>query len=217
MTRFYSLVWKPNLNWFLCYLVICSVFTSIFQRILWISGQRPDVVPGSVDDSTADSEESGIVAGTSSFRSHHHSGGKPKHKRQDQVQQSLSYNHSRYNFRSRSFVVTFSKHLEKQTNQIAFDLLVMIWLLLSFQCTYHLFWMLKKSLWIFLLRGNNSLGDLYEQHRQSPASSSVNQGTPSHLSIGTSSIHTTTWTEGTPSYTESSLSGSLGRASADPG
>jgi len=59
------------------------------------NGQRPDVVPGSVDDSTADSEESGIVAGTSSFRHHHNSGGKPKHKRQDQVQQSLSYNHSR--------------------------------------------------------------------------------------------------------------------------
>merc|ERR1712029_184566 len=58
------------------------------------NGQRPDVVPGSVDDSTADSEESGIVAGTSSFRHHHNSGGKPKHKRQDQVQQSLSYNHS---------------------------------------------------------------------------------------------------------------------------
>ena len=58
-----------------------------------------------------------------------------------------------------------------------------------------------------------SLGDLNE-HRPP---SSVNQGTPSHLSIGTSSIHTTTWTEGTPSYTESSLSGSLGRVSADPG
>ena len=60
-----------------------------------------------------------------------------------------------------------------------------------------------------------SLGDLNE-HRPP---SSVNQGTPSHLSIGTSSIYTTgTWTEGTPSYTESSMSGgSLGRASADPG
>ena len=65
----------------------------------------------------------------------------------------------------------------------------------------------------FCCVSDNSLGDLYE-HRPP---SSVNQGTPSHLSIGTSSIHTTTWTEGTPSYTESSLSGSLGRASADPG
>ena len=65
-------------------------------------------MPGSVDDSTADSEESGIVAGTSSFRHHHNSGGKPKHKRQDQVQQSLSYNHSRYNFSS-SFLVVQSK------------------------------------------------------------------------------------------------------------
>ena len=57
------------------------------MKILCIAGnagpsqQRPDVVPGSVDDSN-ESEESGIVA-TSSHR--HHSGGKPKHKRQDQV------------------------------------------------------------------------------------------------------------------------------------
>ena len=64
-----------------------------------------------------------------------------------------------------------------------------------------------------------SLGDLRnsESEHPSPAASSVNQGTPSHLSIGTSSLYTTTWTEGTPSYTESSMSGSLGRYSADPG
>jgi 1-phosphatidylinositol-4-phosphate 5-kinase len=38
------------------------------------------------------------------------------------------------------------------------------------------------------------------------------------LSYNHSSIYTTTgWTEGTPSYTESSMSGSLGRYSADPG
>ena len=68
----------------------------------------------------------------------------------------------------------------------------------------------------------SSLGDLRNSENEphpSPAASSVGyQGTPSHLSIGTSSLYTTTgWTEGTPSYTESSMSGSLGRYSADPG
>ena len=58
----------------------------------------------------------------------------------------------------------------------------------------------------------HSLGDLhYEYDSNSP----VNHGTPSHLSIGTSSLNTATWTEGTPSFTESTMSGSLGRASAD--
>ena len=46
----------------------------------------------------------------------------------------------------------------------------------------------------------------------------INHGTPSHLSIGTSSLNTATWTtEGTPSFTESTMSGSLGRTSVDPG
>ena len=57
----------------------------------------------------------------------------------------------------------------------------------------------------------HSLGDLHYEYDSSP----VNHGTPSHLSIGTSSLNTATWTEGTPSFTESTMSGSLGRASAD--
>lgn len=55
----------------------------------------------------------------------------------------------------------------------------------------------------------DSFGSLHDsEYEQSP-----NHATPSHLSIGTSSLNT--WTEGTPSYTESTMSGSLGRASAD--
>ena len=70
-----------------------------------------------------------------------------------------------------------------------------------------------------LRSGNGNMLDYDSNPHPSPAASSVNHGTPSHLSIGTSSIYTTTsgWTEGTPSYTESSMSGSLGRYSADPG
>ena len=60
----------------------------------------------------------------------------------------------------------------------------------------------------------HSLGDLHCDYD----TSSVNYGTPSHLSIGTSSLNTATWTEeAQPSFTDSSISGSLGRASADPG
>jgi len=124
------------------------------------SQQRPDVVPGA---DTEDSTTSGLS--TSGLSNNPVSGGsskigsRPKHKRQEQIQQP-AYNHS-------------------------------------------------------------SLGDLRNSENEphpSPAASSVNQGTPSHLSIGTSSLYTTTgWTEGTPSYTESSMSGSLGRYSADPG
>merc|ERR1719468_1315503 len=115
-------------------------------------GQRPDVVPGldteagleepspSAMASYSTSMTSSAVAVSATTR--YGSSGRPKHKRQDQVQQ-LTYNHS-------------------------------------------------------------SLGDLRnsESEHPSPAASSVNQGTPSHLSIGTSSLYTTTWTEGTPSYTE---------------
>jgi len=136
------------------------------------SQQRPDVVPGAETSGYDESSTSGLtsVSGltgssinnpTSASGPAAKIGSRPKHKRQDQVQQ-LSYNHSSLGD----------------------------------------------------LRGNMSENEPHP----SPAASSVNHGTPSHLSIGTSSIYTTTgWTEGTPSYTESSMSGSLGRYSADPG
>jgi len=136
------------------------------------SQQRPDVVPGAETSGYDESSTSGLtsISGltgssinnpTSASGPAAKIGSRPKHKRQDQVQQ-LSYNHSSLGD----------------------------------------------------LRGNMSENEPHP----SPAASSVNHGTPSHLSIGTSSIYTTTgWTEGTPSYTESSMSGSLGRYSADPG
>ena len=84
-------------------------------------------------------------------------------------------------------------------------------------CTYTFCHYLFFSISLFeisLVTLLHSLGDLHCDYD----TSSVNYGTPSHLSIGTSSLNTATWTEeAQPSFTDSSISGSLGRASADPG
>ena len=86
-----------------------------------------------------------------------------------------------------------------------------LYLFILFATTYFFSISLFEISLVTLL---HSLGDLHCDYD----TSSVNYGTPSHLSIGTSSLNTATWTEeAQPSFTDSSISGSLGRASADPG
>ena len=61
--------------------------------LIFVTGIRPDVVPGPSDNTDAPTFETFKGEPTPTSSAKH--GSKPKHKRQDQVKQ-LSYNHSRY-------------------------------------------------------------------------------------------------------------------------
>ena len=66
----------------------------IIYQYYFVTGIRPDVVPGPSDNTDAPTFETFKGEPTPTSSAKH--GSKPKHKRQDQVKQ-LSYNHSRYN------------------------------------------------------------------------------------------------------------------------
>ena len=81
----------------LLYLSLLLFFALLYSKFCFLcqftgnaGQQRPDVVPGAdTEDSTSGGLTSSNNPGSSKI------GSRPKHKRQDQVQQ-LSYNHSRY-------------------------------------------------------------------------------------------------------------------------
>ena len=80
----------------------------IIYQYYFVTGIRPDVVPGPSDNTDAPTFETFKGEPTPTSSAKH--GSKPKHKRQDQVKQ-LSYNHSRYNVTCLSLFYVDLRHV----------------------------------------------------------------------------------------------------------